>query len=167
MHSAVCSHADIRGHKKMKLTNRSRPYINISHAIPLIYCVNVFLCSLIATQHGFQLCSVSGLRVRVALTTAIYRKVGPDSNVHGANMGPTWGWQTPGGPHVDRMNFAIWGVSQICNVTHRVTQTRELLFQIMGCYLLATRLPPDSMLVYCYFDLSKQIVMKFELKYFL
>ena len=24
----------------------------------------------------------------------------PDSNVHGANMGPIWGWQDPGGPHV-------------------------------------------------------------------
>ena len=23
-------------------------------------------------------------------------------------MGPTWGWQDPGGPHVDCMNFAIW-----------------------------------------------------------
>ena len=32
----------------------------------------------------------------------------PDSKVHGANMGPTWGRQDPGGPHVDHMNFAIW-----------------------------------------------------------
>ena len=33
----------------------------------------------------------------------------PDSMVHGANMGPIWGRQDPGGPHVDPMNFAIWG----------------------------------------------------------
>ena len=32
----------------------------------------------------------------------------PDSKVHGANMGPIWGWQDPGGPHVGPMNFAIW-----------------------------------------------------------
>ena len=32
----------------------------------------------------------------------------PDSKVHGANMGPTWGRQDPGGPHVGPMNFAIW-----------------------------------------------------------
>ena len=32
----------------------------------------------------------------------------PDSKVHGANMGPTWGRQDPGGPHVGRMNLAIW-----------------------------------------------------------
>ena len=32
----------------------------------------------------------------------------PDSKVHGANMGSTWGWQDPGGPHVGHMNLAIW-----------------------------------------------------------
>ena len=34
---------------------------------------------------------------------------GPDSMVNGANMGPIWGRQDPGGPHVVPMNFAIWG----------------------------------------------------------
>ena len=32
----------------------------------------------------------------------------PDSKVHGANMGPIWGRQDPGGPQVGPMNFAIW-----------------------------------------------------------
>ena len=32
----------------------------------------------------------------------------PDSKVHGANMGPVWGRQDPGGSHVGPMNFAIW-----------------------------------------------------------
>ena len=32
----------------------------------------------------------------------------PDSKVHGANMGPIWGRQDPGGPHVGPINFAIW-----------------------------------------------------------
>ena len=31
-----------------------------------------------------------------------------DSKVHGASMGPIWGRQDPGGPHVGPMNFAIW-----------------------------------------------------------
>ena len=35
-------------------------------------------------------------------------KSNPDSKVHGANMGPIWGRQDPGGPHVGPMNFAIW-----------------------------------------------------------
>ena len=30
-----------------------------------------------------------------------------DSKVHGANMGPIWGRQDPGGSHVDPMNLAI------------------------------------------------------------
>ena len=32
----------------------------------------------------------------------------PDNKVHGAIMGPTWGRQDPGGPHVGPMNGAIW-----------------------------------------------------------
>ena len=32
----------------------------------------------------------------------------PDSNVYGVNMGPTWGRQVPGGPHVCPRNLAIW-----------------------------------------------------------
>ena len=32
----------------------------------------------------------------------------PDSKVQGANMGPIWGWQDPGGPHAVPKNFAIW-----------------------------------------------------------
>ena len=34
----------------------------------------------------------------------------PDSKVHGTNMGPIWGRQDPGGPHVGPMNFAIWNL---------------------------------------------------------
>ena len=30
----------------------------------------------------------------------------PDSKVHGANMGPIWDRQGPGGPHDGPMNFA-------------------------------------------------------------
>ena len=32
----------------------------------------------------------------------------PDSKVHRANVGPIWGRQDPGGPHVGHMNFTIW-----------------------------------------------------------
>ena len=40
----------------------------------------------------------------------------PDSKVHGANMGPIWGWQDPGGPHVGPMSFAIWDVKATAGV---------------------------------------------------
>ena len=32
----------------------------------------------------------------------------PESKVYGANMGPTWGRQDPGGPCVGPMYLAIW-----------------------------------------------------------
>ena len=35
----------------------------------------------------------------------------PDCKVHGTYMGPTWGRQDPGGPHVGPMNLAIREVS--------------------------------------------------------
>ena len=35
----------------------------------------------------------------------------PDSKVRGANVGPIWGRQDPGGPHVDPMNLAIWALA--------------------------------------------------------
>ena len=35
----------------------------------------------------------------------------PDSKIHGHNLGPIWGRQDQGGPHVDSMNFAIWELS--------------------------------------------------------
>ena len=38
---------------------------------------------------------------------------GSDSKVHGANMGPIWGRQDPGGPHVGPMNLIIWGINSI------------------------------------------------------
>ena len=32
----------------------------------------------------------------------------PNSKVHRAYMGPTWGRQDPGGPHVGPMSLVIW-----------------------------------------------------------
>ena len=45
---------------------------------------------------------------KLALLCSIHNKRIPDSKVHGANMGPIWGRQDPGGPHVGPMNFVIW-----------------------------------------------------------
>ena len=47
---------------------------------------------------------------RYQWSTLLVKRTGtnPDSKVHGANMGPIWGRQDPGGPHVGPMNFAIW-----------------------------------------------------------
>ena len=42
----------------------------------------------------------------------------PDSKVYGANVGPIWGRQVPGGPHVGPINLAIW-VYNVDGHTHR------------------------------------------------
>ena len=63
--------------------------------------------------------------------TAIYI---PDSKVYGANIGPTWGQQDPGGPYVDPMNFAIWDIQYVANTGRVVTlimilKSSDWLFQ--------------------------------------
>ena len=71
-----------------------------------------------------------------ALGSIVYRMAGadikptagttvPDSKVRGANMGPIWGRQDPGGPHAGPMNFAIWGDNH-----------RETLAQLHTEYLI-------------------------------
>ena len=44
----------------------------------------------------------------VAYLAQMHFEAYPDSKIHGANMGPIWGRQVPGGPYVGPMNFAIW-----------------------------------------------------------
>ena len=43
----------------------------------------------------------------IAANGAALRTPCPDNKVREANMGPIWGRQDPGGPHVGPMNFAI------------------------------------------------------------
>ena len=45
--------------------------------------------------------------IKLALVLANTKNI-PDYKVHGANMGPIWGRQDPGGPHVGPMDLAIW-----------------------------------------------------------
>ena len=41
----------------------------------------------------------------------------PDSKIRGANMGPIWDRQDPGGPHVGPMNFNIWvSIADLVNI---------------------------------------------------
>ena len=47
----------------------------------------------------------------------------PDSKVHGANMGPIWGRQDPGGPHVGPINFAIWDRKNYVSNALRLSDT--------------------------------------------
>ena len=55
----------------------------------------------------------------------------PNSKVRGANMGPIWGRQDPGGPHVGPMNFAIW----VCYISWWRHQM-ETFFRVTGPLIL-------------------------------
>ena len=48
--------------------------------------------------------------VRTMEQSACGQQCVPDSKVHGANMGPIWGRQDPGGLYVGPMNLAVWDV---------------------------------------------------------
>ena len=56
-----------------------------------------------------------------------------DSKVHGANMGPIWGRQDPGGSHVGLMNFAIWDV--FCKYDKPTLNTNVIITGIVGILL--------------------------------
>ena len=74
----------------------------------------------------------------------------PDSNVHRANVGPTWSRQDQGGPHVGHANRAIWDVNVYSwqftyknNIDHLffvlVTHIVALFLNvILDCYSRAT-----------------------------
>ena len=53
----------------------------------------------------------------------VFRRVG-NNKVHGANMGPIWGRQDPGGPHGGSMNFATLVVASKKQIEFAGTTTR-------------------------------------------
>ena len=56
----------------------------------------------------------------------------PDSKVRGVNMGPIWGRQDPGGPHVGPMNFAILGLASWARQAE-VSCHRDIIFNWTFC----------------------------------
>ena len=62
---------------------------------------------IVALRVGIQRCLADARSVSVSWRHHVYVYHFPDSKVHGAYMGPTWGRQDPGGPHVGPMNLAI------------------------------------------------------------
>ena len=73
----------------------------------------------------------------------------PDSKAHGANMGPIWGRQAPGGPHVDPMNLAIWAVSQ---TFHPMVMQSEIAALIQAVGNLLT-----MYIIYCLLFISSHL----------
>ena len=70
----------------------------------------------------------------------------PDSKVYGANMGPIWGRQDPGGPHVGPMNFAIWGDA---HENHGISNHQQLDCLFSSLTRLTTRTSKLGTTVLC------------------
>ena len=75
----------------------------------------------------------------------------PDSKVRGANMGPIWGRQDPGGPHVGPMNLAIWVVTPRGDIDLR--GFRAFPGKHLECSCIMTTLRAGSILItVCWFS---------------
>ena len=61
----------------------------------------------------------------------------PDSNVHGASMGPTWGRQDPDGLHVGHMNLAIWDVSYTTDREYRSVGNKIIIHRAIDCDVIS------------------------------
>ena len=122
----------------------------VSRLVAHLYTV----CCIHPVQLFCQSCYICYSKHGVLVTKSCYVIPFPDSQVHGANMGPIWGRQDTGGPHVGPMNFAIWvcwgslalwggGVSrahsiycQICNISHTKSQTLNVPCLVLQLSLL-------------------------------
>ena len=80
----------------------------------------------------------SGARTRLSEVMALTY---PGSKVHGANMGPIWGRQDPGGPHFGPMNFTTWVVLPEYSVfstgkVYRVSREKEITVKLKAWWWL-------------------------------
>ena len=82
----------------------------------------------------------------------VYIRSSPDSKVHGANMGPIWGQQDPGGSDVGPMNLAIW-VVWVYAMHVMKTPSNGNIFRVTGLCGESTGRIPWQRLVTRSFDL--------------
>ena len=65
--------------------------------VPHIHITGMFVINMVCHE-----------RYTILLASLLCVQLFPDSKVIGANMGPTWVRQDPGGPRVGPVTFAIW-----------------------------------------------------------
>ena len=90
-----------------------RPFMMISMVIQIFSFKKIYCKVPAAKWQLFHLHPISWKLLEVVLTNhrvqwcQLKHSHIPDSKVHRVNMGPIWGRQDPGGPHVGPMEFAI------------------------------------------------------------
>ena len=84
----------------------------------------------------FYLCLILVHLVHISQGYLALGQVYPERKVRGANMGPIWGRQDPGGPHVGPINFAFWVIIQLAvkidgriwiNESHKFTEMGNII----------------------------------------
>ena len=69
--------------------------------------IPVLVIQLVTNVAGNVIIHLHPIKINIYILYYIYTYMHPESKIHGANMGPTWGRQDPGGPHVGHMKFVI------------------------------------------------------------
>ena len=93
------------------------PYILYVLQNGQVHCVSVDLRLHFNVKSAFPGLSTNYKdRTVIKVFSEVFVKVSTDCKVRGANMGPIWGRQDLGGPHVGPMNFAIRVSSCLCFV---------------------------------------------------
>ena len=89
--------------------------------------------------------------------------INSDNKFHGANMGPIWGRQDPGGPHVGPMNFAIREWFYLCrrgnDSWHKYTSH---VFGSLCWESISTLMSPPSSMVMTYLWFSVEVFPRFR-----
>ena len=86
-----------------KFTYLARGPYYIPYITYTVFCCVLFCCGFVRSPQ-WSYVTDKDMILQIALRLLIT----PDNKVHGANMGPIWGRQDPGGPHVGPMNLVIW-----------------------------------------------------------
>ena len=93
-----------------------------------IWCEHISSpCDVIATSKYHSVAAI------MAFTNSMYNWYIQhilDNKFHGANMGPIWGRQDPGGPHVVPMKLAVWDAHISLQAYHTYTVYHILMVLI-------------------------------------
>ena len=89
----------------------------------------------------FMMCAIGRIHNGLKIMSCFMHAT-PDSKVHGAHMGTTWGQQDPGWPHVEHPILAIWdsfSLSSLCRFahlhwTHTVKDSRSMYKCLLGIF---------------------------------
>ena len=111
---------------------------SVSVCLKWLYCHILTVAPFIQIPEKLSFYSITTVQTMFGFIMArcSFSFVCPDSKVRGANMGPIWGRQDPGVPHVGTMNFAIW-VHIASHYLHELIW-KQWTYTILARYILSS-----------------------------